>query len=148
MQISECATEVKTMAVIRTHFTFRVDTWTADGESIVEHVAGVEVARPQFPQAKVPLKKFGEVAKLNPLRSRNCLAPKKILYPRDHMQSFNERDCHAKFNSQPCAQRYNSDDERNRSSSGSSSQRSLGSCSRAAFGQVNAVLPGHLPRRR
>ena len=81
MQISECATEVKTMAVIRTHFTFRVDTWTADGESIVEHVAGVEVARPQFPQAKVPLKKFGEVAKLNPLRSRNCLVPKKILYP-------------------------------------------------------------------
>jgi hypothetical protein len=81
MQISECATEVKTMAVTRTHFTFRVDTWTADGESIVEHVAGVEVARPQFPQAKVPLKKFGEVAKLNPLRSRNCLAPKKILYP-------------------------------------------------------------------
>ena len=26
----------------RTHFTFRVDTWTPDGESIVEHVAGVE----------------------------------------------------------------------------------------------------------
>jgi len=26
----------------RTHFTFRVDTWTIDGESIVEHVAGVE----------------------------------------------------------------------------------------------------------
>jgi len=50
------------------------------------------------------------------------------------MQSLNERDCHAKFNSQPCAQRYNSDDERNRSSSGSSSQRSLGSYSRAAFG--------------
>jgi hypothetical protein len=25
-----------------THFTFRVDTWTPDGESIVEHVAGVE----------------------------------------------------------------------------------------------------------
>jgi len=24
------------------HFTFRVDTWTPDGESIVEHVAGVE----------------------------------------------------------------------------------------------------------
>ena len=62
MQISECATEVKTMAVTRTHFTFRVDTWTADGESIVEHVAGVEVARPQFLQAKVPLKKFGEVS--------------------------------------------------------------------------------------
>jgi hypothetical protein len=26
----------------RTHFTFRVDTWSPDGESIVEHVAGVE----------------------------------------------------------------------------------------------------------
>jgi hypothetical protein len=24
----------------RTHFTFRIDTWTPDGESIVEHVAG------------------------------------------------------------------------------------------------------------
>jgi len=30
------------MAVTRTHFTFRVDTWTPDGESILEHVAGVE----------------------------------------------------------------------------------------------------------
>ena len=27
---------------LRTHFTFRVDTWTPDGESIVEHVAGIE----------------------------------------------------------------------------------------------------------
>jgi hypothetical protein len=26
----------------RTHFTFRIDTWTPGGESIVEHVAGVE----------------------------------------------------------------------------------------------------------
>jgi hypothetical protein len=26
----------------RTNFTFRVDTWTADGESIIEHLAGVE----------------------------------------------------------------------------------------------------------
>ena len=26
----------------RTHFTFRIDLWTADGDSIVEHVAGVE----------------------------------------------------------------------------------------------------------
>jgi len=26
----------------RTQFTFRVDTWTPDGESIVKHVAGVE----------------------------------------------------------------------------------------------------------
>jgi hypothetical protein len=30
------------MVVTRTHFTFRIDTWTPDGESIVEHVAGVE----------------------------------------------------------------------------------------------------------
>jgi len=30
------------MTTLRTHFTFRVDTWTANGESIVEHVAGVE----------------------------------------------------------------------------------------------------------
>jgi hypothetical protein len=28
----------------RTNFSFRIDIWTADGESIVEHVAGVEVA--------------------------------------------------------------------------------------------------------
>jgi hypothetical protein len=26
----------------RNHFSFRIDIWTADGESIVEHVAGVE----------------------------------------------------------------------------------------------------------
>jgi hypothetical protein len=30
------------MTTTRTHFTFRVDTWTSDGKSIVEHVAGVE----------------------------------------------------------------------------------------------------------
>ena len=28
------------MTTTRTHFTFRVDTWTPDGESIVEHIAG------------------------------------------------------------------------------------------------------------
>src|SRR6516165_2561554 len=28
------------MSAMRTHFTYRVDTWTPDGESIVEHVAG------------------------------------------------------------------------------------------------------------
>jgi hypothetical protein len=43
------------MSTLRTHFTFRVDTWTPDGESIVEHVAGVEVLaastfRPDVPQ--------------------------------------------------------------------------------------------------
>jgi len=30
------------MTTARTHFTFRGDTWTPDGESIVEHLAGVE----------------------------------------------------------------------------------------------------------
>jgi len=30
------------MTTTRTHFTFRVDTWTPDGESIVEHIAGIE----------------------------------------------------------------------------------------------------------
>jgi hypothetical protein len=30
------------MTTLRTHFTFRVDTWTPDGESIVEHIAGIE----------------------------------------------------------------------------------------------------------
>src|SRR5262249_6786441 len=30
------------MTTLRTHFTFRVDTRTPDGESIVEHIAGVE----------------------------------------------------------------------------------------------------------
>jgi len=30
------------MAVTRTHFAFRIDLWTSDGASIVEHLAGVE----------------------------------------------------------------------------------------------------------
>ncbi len=30
------------MTTTRTHFTIRVDTWTPDGESIVEHIAGIE----------------------------------------------------------------------------------------------------------
>src|SRR5262249_60708373 len=39
------------MAVTRTHFTFRIDMWATNGESIVEHVAGVEdyqVAPPTY----------------------------------------------------------------------------------------------------
>ena len=28
--------------VTRYHFAFRIDSWTPDGESIVEHIAGVE----------------------------------------------------------------------------------------------------------
>ena len=30
------------MAVTRTHFRFRIDVWTANGERIVGHVAGIE----------------------------------------------------------------------------------------------------------
>ena len=30
------------MTTLRTHFTFRVDTWIPNGESIVEHIGGVE----------------------------------------------------------------------------------------------------------
>ena len=30
------------MSTMRTHFTFRADRWTPDGESIVKHVAGIE----------------------------------------------------------------------------------------------------------
>ena len=42
------------MSTLRTHSTFRVDTWTPDGESIVEHVAGIEdyqVALATYPAA-------------------------------------------------------------------------------------------------
>jgi hypothetical protein len=30
------------MEVTRAHFTFRIDMWTPDGESIIQHIAGVE----------------------------------------------------------------------------------------------------------
>jgi hypothetical protein len=30
------------LSTLRTHLTFRIDTWAPDGESILEHVAGVE----------------------------------------------------------------------------------------------------------
>jgi hypothetical protein len=44
--VASCLTHVPAEAqmtkTLRTHFTFRVDTWTPDGESIVEHVADVE----------------------------------------------------------------------------------------------------------
>jgi hypothetical protein len=30
------------MTVTRTHFAFRIDMWSADGETLVEHIAGVE----------------------------------------------------------------------------------------------------------
>jgi len=30
------------MTATRTHFTFRIDSWTPDSENIVEHIAGAE----------------------------------------------------------------------------------------------------------
>jgi hypothetical protein len=42
------------MTTTRTHFTFCVDTWTPDGESIVERVAGgrtIEVVRMKITDA-------------------------------------------------------------------------------------------------
>ena len=42
---SECAGRAKEdweRAVTRTLFAYRIELWTADGESIVEHLAGVE----------------------------------------------------------------------------------------------------------
>jgi hypothetical protein len=33
------------MAVTRTHFTFRIDIWMPDGDSIVEHVRGLPTVR-------------------------------------------------------------------------------------------------------
>ena len=42
------------MTTTRTHFTFRVDTWIPDGESIVEHVADggtIEIARVRITEA-------------------------------------------------------------------------------------------------
>jgi hypothetical protein len=42
------------MTTTRTHFTCRVDAWTPDGESIVEHVAGVEDYRSRSPPTAPP----------------------------------------------------------------------------------------------
>jgi hypothetical protein len=36
------------MTTLRTHFTFRVDTWTPDGESILERVEDYQVALATF----------------------------------------------------------------------------------------------------
>ena len=67
------------------------------------------------------------------LASRGVLA---FVLPNDQeiMQNLNERACMQNLILNHMHKGYYSDDEQNRSSSGSSSQRSLGSCSRAAFG--------------
>jgi hypothetical protein len=42
-----CSTRAGALAVTtHAHFTYRVDTWTTDGESIVEHVAGTRLRLP------------------------------------------------------------------------------------------------------
>jgi hypothetical protein len=45
----------------RTHFSFRVDTWTPDGESIVEHVARRGLPAPRL----AALHKLGTVSCAN-----------------------------------------------------------------------------------
>ena len=59
------------MTTFRSHFAFRVDTWTPDGESIVEHVAGVEdyqvalatyrAARERWPGTPITLRQSARV---------------------------------------------------------------------------------------
>jgi hypothetical protein len=44
------------MSTTRTQFTFRVDTWTPDGESIVEHVASRQLAEALLAPRKVPMR--------------------------------------------------------------------------------------------
>ena len=47
---------------LRTHFTFRVDTWTPDGESIVEHVAGIyRAACQRWPGIPITLRQGARV---------------------------------------------------------------------------------------
>src|SRR5262252_1545889 len=53
-QASPVRALVAHMTTARTHFTFRVDTWTSEGESIVEHVAGVEDYEIAFSPPTVP----------------------------------------------------------------------------------------------
>src|SRR5262250_1140518 len=46
----------------RTHFTFRIDTWTPDGESIVEHVAGIyRAACQRWPGIPITLRQGARV---------------------------------------------------------------------------------------
>ena len=47
------------MTTLRTHFTFRVDTWTDDGESIVEHV--VRAACELWPGTPITLRQGARV---------------------------------------------------------------------------------------
>jgi hypothetical protein len=56
------------MTVTRTHFTFRIDTWTpdgtwtSDGESIVEHVAGIcRAACQRWPGIPITLRQGARV---------------------------------------------------------------------------------------
>jgi hypothetical protein len=66
------------MTTTRTHFTFRVDTWTPDGESIVEHVASrrtIEVARVRITEAG--RRALADAAQEAPSRAGR-LGPKRI----------------------------------------------------------------------
>ena len=75
------------MTTTRTHFTFRVDTWTPDGESIVGHAAGVEdyqIALATFCAAcqRWPTKQYS--AHALPFGIQYC-RPMKILVVDDHV---------------------------------------------------------------
>jgi hypothetical protein len=52
------------MTTLRTHFTFRVDTWTPDGESIVEHLAGVEAGLIRYRRGQIKILNREETDKL------------------------------------------------------------------------------------
>jgi hypothetical protein len=68
------------MTIFRAHFAFRVDTWTPDGESIVEHVAGVEdyqvalatyrAACERWPGTPITLRQGARVIEGQPARLR------------------------------------------------------------------------------
>ena len=73
------------MSTTRTHFTFRVDTWTPDGESIVEHVAGIEdyqvalvtyrAACQRWPGIPVTLRQGARVIEDSPATCSTMLSP-------------------------------------------------------------------------
>ena len=74
------------MTTTRTHFTFRVDTWTPDGESIVEHMWPVSrTTRLNSPPIVPPATVIED-------RQRQANAKDKTLIRRDDLQSMSISD--------------------------------------------------------
>jgi hypothetical protein len=46
------------MTTTRTHYIFRIDTWTPDGESVVEHIATVEAAKSRSPTYRAAVERW------------------------------------------------------------------------------------------